>query len=190
MLKPKDCETWTDFRDSTGPSLPINSAIGSFPFHPWTCYLFTTFSRPSGGRLPATPPIEDAKGDSSRSAGEGVIRLVQEVGGGGGEFCRTAVQRQPYGRGEFGTMVGKPVDDVHTEAQAEDRGLGIVLKLLIQEFCGGFERVLPSVGAHLIEHDGNGIQLASGDRRGRGGAGLGSSRRVRRCEDSSFSASG
>jgi hypothetical protein len=60
-----------------------------------------TYLPPFRGRAAAVfrplPPIEDAKGDSSRSAGEGVIRLVQDIGGGGGEFCRTAVQRQPYG---------------------------------------------------------------------------------------------
>jgi hypothetical protein len=36
----------------------------------------------------------------------------------------------------------KTSDDVHSEVQAEDRGFGIVLKHLIQEFCGGFVRSL------------------------------------------------
>jgi hypothetical protein len=47
LFPTEDCELWTNFRDSAGPSLPINSAIGNIRFHPWTCDLFTTYSRPT-----------------------------------------------------------------------------------------------------------------------------------------------
>ena len=47
LSQPEHCALWTDWRDSAGPSLPINSAIGSLSFHPGTCGLFTNFSGPA-----------------------------------------------------------------------------------------------------------------------------------------------
>ena len=51
---------WTDFLGGTGPSLPINSAIGSFPFHAWACDLFTTLSGPLATVFRPLTPIQYA----------------------------------------------------------------------------------------------------------------------------------
>ena len=60
------------------------------------------------------------------------------------------------------------MDGVQAEIHPEDCGSRIVLKLLVQEIGSGIERVLPGVGPHLIEDDGNEIRLPRGDGRGRG----------------------
>jgi hypothetical protein len=51
---------WTAFRGGTGPSLPVNSAIGSFSFHPWACDLFTTLSGQAAAVFRSLPSIQDA----------------------------------------------------------------------------------------------------------------------------------
>src|ERR1035437_1493915 len=60
MRLTEHCELRTDFLGGTGPSLPINSAIGSFAVHTWASDLFTTFSGSAAALFRSLPSIQDA----------------------------------------------------------------------------------------------------------------------------------